>query len=126
MNVRGGTRPRLSCGRSSLYSRSQSSVIMRTWSTDSNTYASSTESKRRFYGAGWRREELEPSMLFQTTYERQRIVNPRADKQHAIWRGAIRSMVCKSLIPEPASQLPECTCMTRLVAPCPGGALVQR
>lgn len=37
MNVRGGTRPRLSCGRSSLYSCSQSSVIVRTWSIVSNT-----------------------------------------------------------------------------------------
>jgi hypothetical protein len=35
--VRGGTRPRLSRGRSSLYSRSQSSVMARTWSIDSNT-----------------------------------------------------------------------------------------
>src|SRR5688572_32187810 len=30
MKVKGGTRPRLSCGRSSLYSRSQVSVISRT------------------------------------------------------------------------------------------------
>ncbi len=37
MNVRGGTRPRLSCGRSSLYSCSQVSVISRTCSTVSNT-----------------------------------------------------------------------------------------
>ena len=36
-NVRGGTRPRLSCGRSSLYSRSQVSVISRTSSIESNT-----------------------------------------------------------------------------------------
>jgi hypothetical protein len=37
MNIRGGTRPRLSCGRSSLYSRSQVSVISRTCSMASNT-----------------------------------------------------------------------------------------
>ena len=37
INVRGGTRPRLSCGRSSLYSRSQASVTSRTCSIESNT-----------------------------------------------------------------------------------------
>ena len=37
MKVRGGTRPRLSCGRSSLYSRNQISVTSRTCSIDSNT-----------------------------------------------------------------------------------------
>ena len=37
MKVKGGTRPRLSCGRSSLYSRSQVSVISRTSSIASNT-----------------------------------------------------------------------------------------
>lgn len=36
-NINGGTRPRLSWGRSSLYSRSQVSTMSRTWSRFSNT-----------------------------------------------------------------------------------------
>ena len=41
-NVRGGTRPRLSCGRSWLYETSQRSVRARTSASDSKRYASST------------------------------------------------------------------------------------
>ena len=40
-NVRGGTRPRLSCGRSWLYEMSQRSVRARTSASDSKRYASS-------------------------------------------------------------------------------------